>query len=62
MKQAFRVLQIAFTYIGTVVGAGFATGQEILQFYPVWQMGHHHHWLIDHTICLAGHQNDAHRP
>lgn len=34
MKQAFRVLQIAFTYIGTVVGAGFATGQEILQFLP----------------------------
>ncbi|MDQ0169775.1 YkvI family membrane protein [Paenibacillus tundrae] len=33
MKQAFRVLQIAFTYIGTVVGAGFATGQEILQFF-----------------------------
>ncbi|MGC5771267.1 YkvI family membrane protein [Paenibacillus pabuli] len=33
MKQAIRVLQIAFTYIGTVVGAGFATGQEILQFF-----------------------------
>lgn len=33
MKQVFRVLQIAFTYIGTVVGAGFATGQEILQFF-----------------------------
>ncbi|PZD95986.1 hypothetical protein DNH61_11180 [Paenibacillus sambharensis] len=28
-----KVLQIAFTYIGTVVGAGFATGQEILQFF-----------------------------
>lgn len=33
MKKAFLVLRIAFTYIGTVVGAGFATGQEILQFY-----------------------------
>src|SRR5690606_28136576 len=26
-------LQIAATYIGTIVGAGFATGQEILQFF-----------------------------
>ncbi len=26
-------MQIAFTYMGTVVGAGFATGQEILQFF-----------------------------
>ncbi|ASS75525.1 hypothetical protein CIG75_11380 [Tumebacillus algifaecis] len=28
-------LQIAFTYIGTVVGAGFASGQEILQFFTL---------------------------
>lgn len=28
-----KVLQIASTYIGTIVGAGFATGQEILQFF-----------------------------
>lgn len=27
---------IGFTYIGTVVGAGFATGQEILQFFTVY--------------------------
>ncbi|CAM2956661.1 hypothetical protein PASE110613_09475 [Paenibacillus sediminis] len=33
MKSVVRVLQIAFTYIGTIVGAGFATGQEILQFF-----------------------------
>ncbi|AOZ93999.1 YkvI family membrane protein [Paenibacillus crassostreae] len=33
MKNAIRIMQIAFTYIGTVVGAGFATGQEILQFF-----------------------------
>lgn len=33
MKNGFRVFQIAFTYIGTIVGAGFATGQEILQFF-----------------------------
>ena len=28
--EGFR---IAMAYIGTVVGAGFATGQEILQFF-----------------------------
>jgi len=33
MKTYFRTFQIAFTYIGTIVGAGFATGQEILQFF-----------------------------
>lgn len=34
MKSHIRTLQIAFTYIGTIVGAGFATGQEILRFSP----------------------------
>ncbi|MBP3961261.1 hypothetical protein [Paenibacillus lignilyticus] len=33
MKRANKIMQIAFTYMGTVVGAGFATGQEILQFF-----------------------------
>lgn len=33
MKRIARTLQVAFTYIGTVVGAGFATGREILQFF-----------------------------
>lgn len=33
MKSMLRILQVAFTYIGTVVGAGFATGQEIIQFF-----------------------------
>ncbi|GAB6926381.1 hypothetical protein JCM10914A_03640 [Paenibacillus sp. JCM 10914] len=33
MRKYIRVFQIAFTYIGTVVGAGFATGREILQFF-----------------------------
>lgn len=28
MKSRVRTLQIAFTYIGTIVGAGFATGQK----------------------------------
>jgi uncharacterized membrane protein YkvI len=33
MKRLAQVLQIAATYVGTIVGAGFATGQEILQFF-----------------------------
>lgn len=34
-KDSFR---IAFTYIGAIVGAGFATGQEIHQFFAVFQV------------------------
>ncbi|PYI56496.1 YkvI family membrane protein [Paenibacillus flagellatus] len=33
MKSWGKTIQIAFTYVGTIVGAGFATGQEILQFF-----------------------------
>ena len=29
----FGALRIAFTYIGAVIGAGFASGQEILRFF-----------------------------
>ena len=32
-KQKLPALTIAATYIGTVVGAGFASGQEVLQFF-----------------------------
>lgn len=32
-KQGFGVFQIASAYIGTVIGAGFASGQEVLQFF-----------------------------
>lgn len=40
MGKEWKVtLQIAATYIGTVVGAGFATGQEILQFFTI-----HYQW------------------
>jgi len=28
--------KVAATYIGTVVGAGFASGQEMLQFFAVF--------------------------
>ena len=37
--RAFQAIQIAFTFIGPIVGAGFATGQEVLQFftrYGIW--------------------------
>lgn len=34
-KKAAVAAQIAATYIGTVVGAGFASGREILQFFTV---------------------------
>lgn len=33
MEQYKKIIQIAFTYMGTIVGAGFATGQEILTFF-----------------------------
>ncbi|CAG7657084.1 hypothetical protein ACFQI7_34660 [Paenibacillus allorhizosphaerae] len=36
MKQKILILQIAATYVGTVVGAGFASGQSILQFFTVY--------------------------
>lgn len=32
-KKGVSTMKVAATYIGTVVGAGFATGQEILQFF-----------------------------
>jgi len=31
-----RAILIGFTYIGTIVGAGFASGQEILQFFTLY--------------------------
>ncbi len=35
-KRSFSVFQIASAYIGTVVGAGFASGQEVLQFFDAF--------------------------
>ncbi len=34
--KGISTLKVAATYIGTVVGAGFATGQEILQFFNMF--------------------------
>lgn len=36
MKRVCQALQVGFTYIGTVVGAGFASGQEILKFFTLF--------------------------
>lgn len=38
MKSWFRSAQVAFTFIGTVVGAGFASGKEVMQFFT--RFGH----------------------
>jgi uncharacterized membrane protein YkvI len=38
MKNTKAVLQVAATYIGTIVGAGFATGREIVQFFSQYGM------------------------
>lgn len=39
MERLGRMLVIAFIYIGTVVGAGFASGQEIWYFFSRYQAG-----------------------
>lgn len=43
-QMYFDGYRIAMAYIGTVVGAGFATGQEILQFFT--RFGCHSFWGI----------------
>jgi uncharacterized membrane protein YkvI len=47
MKKITSILQIAFTYVGTIVGAGFATGQEIVQFFTKYG------WMASWTIALS---------
>ncbi|TBL73218.1 hypothetical protein [Paenibacillus thalictri] len=47
MKKIISIVQISFTYAGTVVGAGFASGQEILQFFTRYG------WMATLTIGLA---------
>lgn len=47
MKRWTAIVQIAFTYIGSVVGAGFATGQEIIQFFTRYG------WMATLTIGVT---------
>ena len=39
LSNKINSFQIATTYIGTVVGAGFASGQEVLQFFGYYGVG-----------------------
>jgi uncharacterized membrane protein YkvI len=48
MRKLGSIVQVGFTYAGTVVGAGFATGQEILQFFTRYG------WLAIVSIAVAG--------
>lgn len=47
MRRFKQILQIAFTYMGTIVGAGFATGKEILLFFTRYG------WMAALTIGVA---------
>lgn len=47
MRKINQIFQVAFTYIGTVVGAGFATGQEILQFFTRYG------WMATLTVAAS---------
>jgi uncharacterized membrane protein YkvI len=44
VKSWGRSMQVAFTFIGTVVGAGFASGREVMQFFT--RFGHYGPLLI----------------
>ncbi|MCC3372153.1 hypothetical protein [Cohnella sp. REN36] len=50
IRQWGLSLQVAFTFIGTVVGAGFATGREVLQFFT--RFGHWGALLIATSTLL----------
>ncbi len=45
--------QIAATYIGTVVGAGFASGQEVLQFFGYYGLGGFAGLMLTTLIFMA---------
>ncbi len=47
MKKLMQVLQVAFTYIGTLVGAGFGSGQEVLKFFTKYG------WIAPISIAFA---------
>ncbi|UJF31530.1 YkvI family membrane protein [Paenibacillus hexagrammi] len=47
MRTGLAIMRVAFTYIGTIVGAGFASGQEILQFFTRYG------WMASVTIALS---------
>ncbi|GJM71255.1 hypothetical protein HMSSN036_34710 [Paenibacillus macerans] len=59
VERWFKIFQIAATYIGTVVGAGFASGQSIMQFLPFtvpWGGGDSHCYI---SVYVARNENDG---
>ncbi len=66
-KPSFSVFQIASAYIGTVVGAGFASGQEVLQFFDAFGLAGLWGILVStvlfffvgYTILMLGHKLKA---
>lgn len=59
-NQQWQVAKkVAATYIGTVVGAGFATGREIVEFFHsewiIWDNWHMCKWIF----YLARHKDDV---
>jgi uncharacterized membrane protein YkvI len=55
-------LQVAAAYVGTAIGAGFASGQEIMQFFVrfghkgIWGVGSN--WFFLCTFRRNGHSHD----
>jgi uncharacterized membrane protein YkvI len=47
LKKFIQIFQVAFTYIGTLVGAGFASGREVLQFFTKYG------WVAPFSIACA---------
>ncbi|STQ86175.1 hypothetical protein LS73_000010 [Helicobacter muridarum] len=47
MSKKVSIIGVATTYAGTVIGAGYASGQEILQYFLYFK---EHTWLI---VCLT---------
>lgn len=60
--RASSVLRVAGVYVGSVVGAGFASGREIWSFFAVWFLWTHRDScgcaIVLHTRSVS-HANDA---
>ena len=35
-RTALDIIRVAMTYAGTIIGAGFVSGQELLQFFVAY--------------------------
>lgn len=63
MKQkvnGLNVIKYAGAYIAFIIGSGFATGQEIIQFYTsygIWGIGLHCHQYV--PVRLGGRHCDG---